>query len=419
VISMSLEFGYNLTATSYLIIELLFKFRGVTATQLAALIYGKHYTLSQEKNIYNFLSKLKKQKLVSNIRLQGSYSKGSIYYLAEKGYEFAKELLNIQEGQRGNGWINAGMPLFADIPYTTYKPPLVQTTHHLLLIDFFIELREIKETEIAYRLNLYASQNYESEEKQYRFRPDGEIEFLDGRLFTIEVDVGSETHEQFRQKFRVYRRYFEYIETQKGESLPNGIIVVVQNKRKDHGIKRRWANIVSAFYKEIGDYHFRVNLMMTTLDSVKKTLIFEDNRFQYEIKASKYIQEMLANQGFKAINYSYNTGSSIQENAFLYSINHDDYRIYFNAVCQAYETKIYSRYCKMFSYVSGGPYQKDVVKGLKYTGYGKNIFHSGDKPFLIQNMKADDTCFEQEFLDAFNDLAKSASFHVLEDNAFQ
>jgi hypothetical protein len=401
-----------LTPLQYLIIELLFRFRGAIAIQLAALIFGNKYTLSQEKSIYNYLGKLKELKLITSNRLQGNFSRGSIYYLTPKGYELAMEWLNIMENQKGDGWINEEAPLFADIDYSTFKPPLVQTTHHLLLINFFIELREIKESMIAYRLNLYASMNYETEEGTARYRPDAEIKFADGRLFAIEIDTGSESHEQFRQKFRTYRRYFDFLSKHDIESLPAGIMIVVDNRSRDYGIKRRWASIVSAFYKEIGNYHFKVNLIMTPLSSAKETLVFEDNRIKYEMEVGKYFRNAGTNDGYEIVNYTYKSGEFIQENAFSYVIKDNHYRVAFNATCQTFETQVYSRFIKQYPFLTENTNPKDVVKGLEYIGYSSLIYCIGNKPFLIESLPYDIFDFDSDFTKIFQKLSEGLIQYV-------
>ncbi|KAF0993820.1 hypothetical protein BJQ97_00445 [Geobacillus sp. TFV-3] len=60
---MSYSLGYDLSYYAEVIVEYLFRYRGMTATQIAHILYGKHYTLAQEKSVYNYLRKLKKQKL--------------------------------------------------------------------------------------------------------------------------------------------------------------------------------------------------------------------------------------------------------------------------------------------------------------------------------------------------------------------
>lgn len=157
--------GYNISPLSEQIIENLLLYRGMTAKQLTYLI-DPFPTLSLEKSIYNYLRILKKQGLVVSYKLQENVSKGSLYFLTKSGYDLAKDIFNVEEGQTGSGWISSEPGLqadLADIPYETFKPPLKQSAHHLMLVNFFIQLKSIDVNNdwINHRINLYAAFEYE------------------------------------------------------------------------------------------------------------------------------------------------------------------------------------------------------------------------------------------------------------------
>ncbi|MCC3359450.1 replication-relaxation family protein [Bacillus sp. REN16] len=386
---MSYLLSFNLSYFSIGIIEYLFKYRGMTASQLAAMQNPHGYSLSQEKSIYNYLLKLKKLNLVTATRLRDGYSKGSIYYLTSEGYEYAKNWLNIEEGQGGDGWIfGNGFPSFADIPYETYKPPLEQTTHHLLQIDFFAKVRRLPATLVDHRLNLYSSEYFEIDSEKYRFRPDAEITLLDTlQNYTVEIDRGTESHEQLRNKFRTYRQYFDFISNEGIEKLPNGIIFVVEEKRKNHGMKRRWVNVLSAFFAEIGPYHKNVNLIMTPMDKVEEVILTEMDRKMLEGKASREVSRILEKSYEKVTSYSFRDKKEVVTSmAYSHAIKEDSYIVYFNATSQMYESKVYSRFFEFKERLLNNAQSSKEVENLAFIGWSKQIFYVNEPPYLVGNL---------------------------------
>lgn len=381
---MAYSLGYNLSDLSFSIIKTLFIYRGMTATQIASLLHPYSYTLAQEKSIYNYLGKLKKQKLVTSMRIRDGYSRGSIYYLTHKGYEFAKNWMDIQEGQQGEGWIlcEDSFSLFADIPYEIYTPPLEQTAHHLLLIDFFIQFKrlEMEHLELNHRLNLYASSNYVDDSGKFRFRPDSEIKLSQDRRYTIEIDRGTESHEQLRRKFRTYRQYFDFLSKQDIEKIPDGIIFVVEEKRRDHGIKRRWLNIASAYFQEIGAYHHKVNLIMTSMDKVTDTISFEEERRKYEVIAiNASIQDLSKN--YDVHNFTYG------KDKFSVAIKDDDYYLYYSFTSHMFETALYSKYLRLKPSIQK-IVEVPLLKDKTLNDINKLVYYKGGNPFLIENFNS-------------------------------
>ncbi|MBA2873160.1 hypothetical protein HNQ85_003498 [Anoxybacillus calidus] len=383
---MSYLFGHNLSIHSLKIIEILFKYRGMTANQIAHMIHSGHYTLAQEKSVYNYLGKLKKQKLVNSYRLQGSFSRGSMYYLSEKGYELAKHWLNIEQEQKGDGWILSDQlhgEGYADLPYDVYKPPLEQTTHHLLLIEFFKQLKMIEGIDLYHRLNLYASKKYQVDGQMYRYRPDAEIKLADGRIFAIEIDRATETHEQLRKKFKTYRNYLEYLRKTE-QPIPTGIIFVVEAKRREHGMKRRWENMMSAFFEEIGDFHKDFYLVMTSMDRVPDTVLFEHYRVEYEKAASVAIRKELENVYDKVSNYAKRNPI---RNIFSIAIHKKSglFDLYSNVVCHEMDTALYSRVYDFYQRFEPEAKKYDEVKDYDLNATYINCIFV-EKPFIIQSL---------------------------------
>lgn len=385
---MAYVFGYNLTNHSDRIMETLMSYRGMTAHQLAAMMcVPYHHSLSQEKSVYNYLRKLKKQGLVASHKLQANVASGSLYYLTQKGYEYAKDLLNIADGKEGTGWTQIYMDYdesqLGDIPYDLYSPPLKQPAHHLMLIDFFLNLNRIDEDKIIkHRNNLYCAKNYQVNGKSYRYRPDGEV-IIDDKRFTIEIDRGTESHEQLLKKFETYKQYLDYCAGSGVLEDINGIIFVVENKRRDHGIKRRWTNILSAFLKVMGKYRKTINLIMTTIDTTKDTIFFELNRDLYEIKAREEVENLLKRKGFsRIIRWKDNkTG----EATFCHAITDTNYQVFFSAISQEFESRIYSRYEDfLINQIEFAKRYKDI-KDFEFNGHGAVIFYNSFKPYIVEN----------------------------------
>lgn len=382
---MAYVFGYNLTPYSERIIEFLMTYRGMTAKQLTAMMHAPFsYNLSEEKSVYNYLRKLKKQGLVVATKLQTNIANGSIYYLSSKGYEYAKDMLNIEDERTGTGWIKHYREFeetnFGDIPYSLHMPPFKQLAHHLMLIDFFIELNMIDEDtydEVKHRNNLYASKNYYVDGVKNRFRPDAEI-FIGNKHFAIEIDRATESHEQLLQKFETYKQHLDY-SNDPAEKI-DGIIFIVENKRRDHGIKRRWTNVLSAFFKKLYKHHNNLNLIMTTLDAAKETLLFELKRNSFERESFNKINEVLKNKGYSKILCWEDKNTN--EFVMSYALFDNKYHIFFNAISQEFESRLYSRY---INFLKSLPYakEKEQVSNLEFAGYKKLLFYDFRQPYII------------------------------------
>lgn len=364
----------------------------MTAKQLTAMMHAPFaYNLSEEKSVYNYLRKLKKQGLVVALKLQSNVANGSIYYLSHKGYEYAKDMLNIEDERTGTGWIThygefEGLD-FADIPYDVHIPPLKQPAHHLMLIDFFIKLSMINEDtyeEIKHRNNLYSAKTYHVDGVKYRYRPDAEI-VLGHKRFTIEIDRATESHDQLLQKFETYRQYLEH--SSNPADKINGIIFVVENRRRDHGIKRRWTNILSAFFKKLHKYQQDLNLIMTTLDTARETLLFELKRDAFERKSSNEIQELLKGKGYSKVLGCSNTHT--KEIVLAHAIFNDKYHIFFNAISQEFESRLYTRYLIFLNNLNSAK-EMEHVRDLEFAGYKKVLFYDKRQPYIVNDFPYND-----------------------------
>lgn len=372
------------------IIKTLGQYRGMTAKQLARMIHAPlEHSLSEEKSVYNFLGKLKKQGLVLSYKLQSNVAAGSLYFLSAKGYELFKEIANVELDHYGDGWIESfeefGDRSFGDLDYELYKPPLKQPAHHLLMIEFFIAVKSIDGGSVVdHRLNLYAAQTYYIEKEKHRFRPDAEIWIRDNdRRYTIEIDRGTEDFSKLQEKFEVYSRYFDYLKAKgKEEEIPSGIIFVAETKRKTHGIQRRWATILKAFWSKLVAYKNTVNLIFTTIDQVEATLTCEMNR--NEARFSQQIETLFKNnKGDIEVSAGYGEDGLSQ-----FTLIHvkDGVEDYFTPLVNEYESLVYSRWYNFYQiYTYAVKENKKLEDAKPIKGCGKVILYLHTKPFLFES----------------------------------
>ncbi|MDV6378225.1 replication-relaxation family protein [Sporosarcina sp. GW1-11] len=389
---MAYALGYSLAPKTERILKLLLCYRGMTAKQLAFIFFQtKQITLSQEKSIYNDLAKLKKQGLVKSLRLQQNVSSGSLYYLSQAGYDCTKDLLNIQNGQIATGWLPADYDEYdvADLSYDVYLPPLKQTAHHLLLIDFFSELHinsdELGET-IAHRHNLYAARKHKTREGTIQYRPDAEI-IINNSVFTVEIDRATESHEQLKQKFQTYKQYFETMANDSNNEIPAGILFIVESRRREQGIQRRWHNILSAFYSVLSDYSHRLNLILTTIDQAAETILFEREREFYKSKIKDHMKYYIEpNQRAHFLQKESNDEPLI----VIVTDETNEYRLLLCDVAQEYESSIYRKRIHFYDRQLKGYKQKQFTihnKNVIFKDYKTTIFYPKYKPLILDSFK--------------------------------
>ncbi|RFB11454.1 hypothetical protein DZB84_20520 [Bacillus sp. HNG] len=405
---MSNYFDLHLTFHMETILEKLYFYRGMRGDQIANMVY-LNPTLSEEKSVYNVLRKLKNQGLVLSVKLQENISRGSIYYLSQKGYELTLHLFNVEEGQKGNGWIEyysiysedlkdipGSEKTFGDIPYEVFVPPLKQVAHHLALIDFFIEIPRDTGYVIDRRLNLYASHKFNINGNIKRYRPDAEISIMDtDKTFAIEIDRGTENGLHLREKFKTYCEAFRIME-ENDIPIPCGIIFVVEEKRRDHGIKRRWGTILTAFINEMKPYLDKVNLILTSMDKVKETLTFEVKREKVDKEARDFITKILKEN----LNFPYaNVYHDTKTNKMVYGIGYSDidYKVMFATISNEYESKVYLTYLEFIKSRLQNAKEKKEVEQLTFTGIEKVLFFTHQKPVILDNIASLD--FPLEFKD--------------------
>ncbi|MCM3612703.1 replication-relaxation family protein [Planococcus sp. MERTA32b] len=395
---MTYLLGYNLTSRAETILTTLLSYRGATAKQLTQLVFSPStFTLSEEKSIYNSLRKLKDQGLVSAHKLQANVANGSLYFLTSRGYEITLDLLDIDEGKKGSGWLPhdhfSEFPL-ADLPYEIYSPPKKQIAHHLMLTEFFIRLEQVKTLDrepVLHRSNLYASLKYNYKEQGFmkvnRYRPDGEIRINTDR-FAIEIDRAMESHEQLVSKFKTYKQYLDHCrDTQESDPL-RGIIFVVESARRFHGIRKRWTSILSAFLKTMGEYIDEVNLILCPMDNVARTIELEGRRGVDEVKKMEIVTSIFKKENIVKKNIYHYTES--KEFSFAYTFNHSTYKIWFCEMSHEFESGIYTKYLsfieKSLSALKDSK-KHPVIKDHSFERLSPIIVYDHFQPFIVTNFE--------------------------------
>lgn len=388
---MSIISTYKLTNCSMKLIEYLFYYRGMTALQLTQMYYELEKPLSTQKsNIHNYLSKLKRQKIVASKKIDDPLHPGSIYYLTKMGFEVVKVMLNIDVSVKKNGFIllneRSGIPTQSDLPYELYQPPKQQINHHLLLIDLFIRLRIhfSEEEAVDHRLSMYCSTEYTLDTKDYKIRPDAEILLPNKESFWIEADRSTENHSQLLAKFKNYKNYLTYL---KKHDLPipfKGILFLTDAKQQIYGLKRRWTNVLSAFLKEMYPFDQEVRLILTPVNNLEETLHFEMNQTALNQTAKHQVYEKLHQKGYeKVIPFSNTVNKTL---SYAIAISKKSYDVFFLNVSNAFDSSMYTRFHHFIQELDN-IHLKNEVNGLQQQGVGQVIFHLDKEPFILPTLQ--------------------------------
>jgi len=375
------------------IVEYLFYYRGMTALQLAQMYYESKMPFSTQKsNIHNYLSKLKKQRIVASKKIDDPIHPGSIYFLTSKGLEVVKELLNIDVGVKENGFIllneRSGVSTQSDLPYDLYQPPKQQINHHLLLIDLFIQLRIhfYGEESVDHRLSMYCSTSYIFNNRSNKIRPDAEILLPNKSSYWIEVDRSTESHSQLLAKFKNYKNYLTYL---KENDLPipfKGIIFLTDAKQQTYGLKRRWTNLLSAFLKEMYPYEQDIRLILTPLNLLEETLHFELKQSTLNQSAKILVYEKLHQLGYEKVIPFIKTSDKTL--FYALAINQTSYKIFFLNVSNVFDSSMYTSFHQFIQKLEK-VHQKNEVKGSKPQGLQQIIFHPSKEPYVIPTLQGD------------------------------
>lgn len=369
------------------IMTTIYRYRGMTALQLTQKVHNSsNPKQSQKSSIHNYLKRLKKQKIVASKKLEDEVGVGSIYYLTPNGFQMAKDLLNIDIGQIGEGYMFAddmeGYHTHGDLDYIIYKPPLQQMGHHLLLIDSLIKLDYLDtEEQIDYRLSMYATRKYE---KGFdKLRPDAELLLSNSRSFFLEIDKGTEGYQQLVEKFTNYRNYLSQL---KMDELPIGILFITDTKRQMYGLKRRWTYILAAYMNAMGELATKVNLILCPLNKLEEIVLFEVKRPEYNRLAIKKLKKALTTQ-----HQSVRIKKSSIDNSLWYAIVTigNKHQLVFSRVVNEFESSAYS-YLFFFHQNIKSFYQLEKIPATDWGGFKQSVlFYKNDHPYLPSHFPVD------------------------------
>lgn len=374
------------TKTEQQILTLLHEFRGMTAQQITQCIsYNIQPKATQKSSIHNHLKRLKAKKLVLSKRINSNTRTGSVYFLSSKGFNYVKNLLNIEFGAIGLGFTSKILESsFSDLSYEVYKPPFEQLHHHLLFVDSLIAIKLNEKLEaIQTRNSIYASRLYFQRNFQRILRPDAEINNMkSGNNYFIEIDTGSENYNQLLAKFENYNAYFKTLDQ---SDLPLGIFFVTDSVEKYYGFRRRWMTVLSAFLTAM-DIKFLdlVNLIMTPLDDFAKSLAFEINKS----RLFEYLHdEMFSNpsQNEKKFLATIEHNHMYREpNFYVYQIGNSKYRYEYICIAQQYESLVYGGYLSFVKKANSDP-QTALTRNLSKLGFSQTVIRRNTSEQLPLN----------------------------------
>lgn len=380
--NMSTISTHKLSGRDQDILTTLYRYRGMTALQVAQKIHNSLEPKNSQKSmVHNYLKRLKKGKIVASKKLEDYLGLGSIYYLTPTGFQITKDLLNIDIEQKGEGYLFAdeieGYHTHADLQYAIYKPPLEQIAHHLLLIDSLIKLDFLDiEENIDYRLSMYTTREYEQQHGHGKLRPDAEVLLPDNRNYFIEIDKGTEGYQQLYEKFINYRYYLSQLDI---EDLPSGILFITDEKQQLFGLKRRWATILAAYMNAMGNLATKVNLILSPLNYLAEKILFEFNRPRYNNLATNKLNDFLRTQGYSPIQF---ITIKPDESLFLaIAEKNKQYKLVFTRVVNEFESSIFSCFF-YFQQSLNNIHAMDRLSSLTSLGTEQVLFSKSNKLYL-------------------------------------
>lgn len=239
---------------------------------------------------------------------------------------------------------------------------------------------------ITHRHNLYAARKHRIREGIIQYRPDAEI-LINDKVFTVEIDRTTESHEQLKQKFHTYRQYFETIANDSAKELPAGIVFIVESRRREHGIQRRWHNILSAFYSVLSDYSHQVNILLTTIDRVAETLWIERERETYRSQIRDHIKSYI--EPNQRVHFLSNTSHTEPLTAIV-TDETDTYRLLLCDVAQEYESAIYRKQIHFQDRQLTGYKQKQFTiqnRNVAFKDHKTVLFYPTYRPLIVDSFK--------------------------------
>ena len=324
------------------ILNYLLDYRAMNVKQMTTLIYmTTHYTNSNLKQVQRELKELKDKGLVTTflyseplIDNEGVYKtqKVSMYYLTAKGYNNIMEYYDIIAGQQGTGYLLTDDFIYGDIPYEVYKPPTVLIEHHMMGINTFIKLC-LYGNKFPHRNNLYAAKKVGENKK---LRPDAEV-LINNKNYFLEFDRNTESHEKLVEKFSNYSDYFDSLTKEELEKQGKIIFLV----DKEIGIKRRWNNLLSAYFKGLNKYCYRINLILCTEGKIIEVLNMEKDIEELNIDHKLYLTTLDAAEDIRFI----------MNKIVLYK-NAKNQTLKFTMLLHEYDSSIITNFSSVLNYIN-------------------------------------------------------------------
>lgn len=183
----------------------------------------------------------------------------------------------------------------------------------------------------------------------------------------------------------------------------DNIIFIVEDKKRNHGIKRRWTNILAAFLKTMGKHRENVNLIMTTISTTCETISFEMNRKSFEKDASKLITKVLEEKNYRLPKQNENNNSSLK-----IGIKNNEFKLLFYETSQEYESRLYTNFIKFLNTERSMSYQIRKNTNIKHGGNEKYIFYNHFKPNIVDNLNSYGNNLEE--LNVFNTFKENINY---------
>lgn len=158
-----------------------------------------------------------------------------------------------------------------DFEASMLKPGQKNIEHMMMFLNFSIKYKD----KFEIRHNLYAPRAYkyiyEDERniiyKNGKIRPDGECRSK-GKIYTIEIDTGTERYTKLLEKFKNYKRYLDYCIQENIEHPWYGLILVCKETNVEFERDTRLHSILKAACEGLSYYCWSFPIMI--LRSEKK-----------------------------------------------------------------------------------------------------------------------------------------------------
>lgn len=385
--------GFQLSPKQINALEFMYIHRAVTMTQITRGL-GYKNTYTSYKNMYNSILKLKKDKLVDSNPQKNTLE--HTFYLTSEGHDLMTRYKGIHPTKKGTGFfhdlgyiphdlykypqkqfshfklivdLSIEVQEFNRLPRMSERKTNIHSlskSERLSNIRFKVAERGLSNIhsysrtrnfrlpnnfktgfpaysrvnsdvhKVAFRDNLYSAKDFKVKEKnktiKVKYRPDGEL-LINDKIYSVEIDRSTERKNALIDKFKGYKRYFDYL-TQENQPLPAAIVFVTEERNRDFGLAIRWESISNAFFSGIGDYANQVNLKLITIDKTKQFLLNELSNSLFKLKIGI---ESLASRGnlrFGKTILRYN--GPITNN--MYAVNKDNQFYYYFGKVDGFET---------------------------------------------------------------------------------